>query len=337
MRSRLRIVLAWLRRWRRAALLRDFFWAGRHAAHMNEICRTLDCDYLGPKFAAAFLRVSGAEAAFVECNTSIAVPILLAALAAENRSPADVRWIVVTHVHLDHAGGAGVLAAACPQATVLAHPAAARHLRDPSKLIASAREVYGAERFAALYGEIVPVPAERVRELADGESVDFGRGTLRVHHTRGHAKHHFVVEDDATDTVFTGDTFGLAYPALQRAGTFAYPSTSPAGFEADEARRSIDRVLALGRKTVCLTHYGAYEDQSGIAEQLLPWIDLSEQLLEVARAKGPSAEPEVREALRARMAENATARGLSLTAGDWEILKQDLDLNAQGLVAVAGR
>lgn len=304
---------------------------------MSEICRTLDCDYLGPQFAAAFLRVSGDEAAFIETNTAFAVPTLLAALAAEGKSPGDVRWIVVTHVHLDHAGGAGVLAAACPDAVVLAHPAAARHLRDPSKLIASARAVYGAEKFAALYGDIAPIPSERVRELADGESVDFGRGTFRVHYTRGHAKHHFVVEDDAVDTVFTGDTFGLAYPALQRAGTFAFPSTSPAGFEADEARKSIDLVLGLGRKIACLTHYGAHQAQAEIAGQLRPWIDLSEQLVSVARSKGPESEPEIREALRSRMAEAASARGLVLGASDWEILQLDLDLNAQGLVAVANR
>lgn len=304
---------------------------------MREICRTLDCDYLGPKFAAAYLRVSGDEAAFVETNTTHAVPILLAALEAEGLAREAVRYIVVTHVHLDHAGGAGALAAACPNATVLAHPQAARHLRDPAKLIASARQVYGDAKFDALYGSITPVAAERVRELADGEQVDFGRATLRFHHTRGHAKHHFVVEDEAVDTVFTGDTFGLAYPVLQRAGTFAFPSTSPAGFEADEARKSIDKVLSLGRKTACLTHFGPYQDLLGIAEQLRPWIDRSEQLLELARARGEGAEPEVRAALRTTMAEAAAARGLALDAEDWKILELDLELNAQGLVAVAAR
>ena len=304
---------------------------------MDEICRTIDCDYLEPEFAAAFLRISGAEAAFIEANTTFAVPKLLQALAAEGRSPTDVRWIVITHVHLDHAGGAGALAAACPNATVLCHPAAGRHLRDPSKLIASARDVYGPEKFAALYGDISPIPADRVRELADGESVEFGGSSLRVHHTRGHAKHHFVVDDEAADVVFTGDTFGLAYPLLQRAGTFAFPSTSPAGFEAEEARKSIDLVLGLGRKTACLTHYGAFQDLEGIAAQLRPWIDLSERLLEVARQKGPSSLAEIRETLRERMQECAAARGLQLGERDWTALALDLDLNAQGLVAVGAR
>lgn len=306
-------------------------------AAMTEICRTLDCDYLGPQFAAAYLRVSKGEAAFVETNTSHAVPTLLAALDAERIARQDVRYIVVTHVHLDHAGGAGVLAQACPNATVLAHPQAARHLRDPAKLIASARQVYGDAKFDALYGEIVPVAAERVRELADGEQVELGATTLRVHHTRGHAKHHFVVDDDALDSVFTGDTFGLAYPILQRAGTFAFPSTSPAGFEADEARKSIDKVLALGRRSARLTHYGAYEDLEGIAAQLRRWIDLSEQLLDLARERGAEAEAPIREALRARMQEEADRRGLALAAADWDVLSLDLDLNAQGLVAVGAR
>jgi len=304
---------------------------------MRSLCRTIDCDYLGPKFAAAYLRIEGDEAAFVETNTSHAVPTLLATLAEEGLAPEAVRWIVVTHVHLDHAGGAGVLAAACPNAIVLAHPQAVRHLRDPAKLIASARQVYGDEKFDALYGDIVPIAAERVRELGEGEGVDFGRGSLRVRHTRGHAKHHFIVEDEAADTVFTGDTFGLAYPRLQRAGVFAFPSTSPAGFEAEEAQKSIDRVLATGLRTACLTHYGAYEELEEIAAQLRPWIDLSEQLVEVARQKGPGAVGEIEAALRARMIQCAEARGLSLDAEDWKVLELDLELNAQGLVAVAGR
>lgn len=304
---------------------------------MRSVCRTIDCDYMGPQFAAAYLRIEGDEAAFIETNTSHAVPTLLATLAEEGLAPEAVRWIIVTHVHLDHAGGAGVLAAACPNAIVLAHPQAVRHLRDPAKLIASARQVYGDEKFDALYGEIVPIAAERVRELGTDEGVEFGRGSFRVRHTRGHAKHHFVVEDEAADTVFTGDTFGLAYPLLQRAGTFAFPSTSPAGFEADEARKSIDRVLGLGLRTARLTHYGAYDDLEGIAAQLHPWIDLSERLVELARAKGPESLGEVQAALRERMVQCASERGLTLDAHDWQVLELDLELNAQGLVAVAAR
>src|SRR5580704_15922229 len=202
---------------------------------------TIDCDIL-PKFTAAYLRVAGDECAFIETHTSHAQPKLLAELAAHGRRPEDVRWVVVTHAHLDHAAGAGALLARCPNATLLAHPRAARHLVDPRKLVASATAVYGAERFARLYGEIEPAPKERVRALEDGERFELGGAELQVFHTAGHAKHHFVVDDPVLRTVYTGDTFGLAYPALQRGGRFALATTSPTDFDPAEARKSIDLV-----------------------------------------------------------------------------------------------
>src|SRR4051812_12512714 len=184
---------------------------------------TIDCDVL-PRFTAAYLRVDGAECAFIETHTAHALPRLLAALASAGRAPGDVRWIVVTHAHLDHAAGAGTLLARCPNATLLAHPRAARHLVDPARLVASATSVYGAARFAELYGRIDPIPEARVRALDDGATFELGTSTLRVHHTAGHAKHHLVVDDPALRTVYTGDTFGLVYPALQRGVRFALAS-----------------------------------------------------------------------------------------------------------------
>jgi glyoxylase-like metal-dependent hydrolase (beta-lactamase superfamily II) len=297
--------------------------------------RTIDCDYTAPRYAAAFLRVEGDEAAFIETNTSHAVPKLLAALAAEGLAPSAVRWVVVTHVHLDHAGGAGALAALCPQATVLAHPRAARHLRDPARLVAGARAVYGDRRFDELYGEIAPVAPERVRELADGDVFPLGTTQLRALHTRGHAKHHLVVDDPAAGAVFTGDTFGLAYPDLQRAGTFAFASTSPTDFEPDEALASIDRVLGTGARVACLTHFGELTDLVGAAEQLRRWVELSARLVEQARASGPEAASHVAVALREAMAAQAARIGLALTDDDWRLLALDLDLNAQGLLHAA--
>ena len=171
---------------------------------------TVDSD-VKPGFTACYLRVAGDECAFVEAHTSYATPRLLAALAAEGRRPEDVRWIVITHAHLDHAAGASALMAACPNATLLAHPRAARHMTSPQKLIDGATAVYGAERFKELYGSIEPIAASRVRALEDGESFALGDATLRVWHTAGHANHHFVVDDPCIDTVYTGDTFGLVY------------------------------------------------------------------------------------------------------------------------------
>jgi len=300
---------------------------------------TIDCD-LAPKFTAAYLRVAGDECAFVETHTSHATPKLLRALEERGLRPEQVRWVVVTHAHLDHAAGASSLLARCPNATLLAHPRAARHLIDPAKLVASATQVYGAERFAALYGSIDPIPSERVRTLDDGATFDLGGATLRVHHTAGHAKHHFVVDDPSLQTVYTGDAFGLAYPALQRGARFAIASTSPTDFDPIEARRSLDKILSLGEEAACLTHYDEVPDLLEVAEQVRGWIDRSEGWLEEAvKSEEPLAAitQQIRTKLRLAIDEDASGRGLGLTEDDWRVLATDIDLNAQGIAFVADK
>lgn len=299
---------------------------------------TIDADADVAGFTAAYLRVSGSECAFVEAYTSHALPRLLDALAKAGRKPEDVRYVVVTHAHLDHAGGAGALVRACPNATLLAHPRAARHLVDPSKLVKSATGVYGEERFRKLYGTIEPIAAERVRALEDGESFALGDSKLTVLHTAGHANHHFVVHDPALDTVFTGDTFGLVYPALQAHGRFALASTSPTNFDAAEARKSIDRVLALGTETVRPTHFGEVGGPAEVAAQLRRWIDLAERWVDEAAAGDESIE-----AMTTRLAgqwedaivKDAEARKLGFGERELSALALDIDLNAQGLAFVA--
>jgi len=301
---------------------------------------TIDCEPTTPGYVAAYLRMDRGECAFIEAYTTHALPRLLAALDAHGRRPEDVRWVVVTHVHLDHAGGASALLARCPNATLLAHPRAARHLVDPSKLVASAKVVYGEAYFEKVYGTIEPAPADRVRALADGETFDLGASRLRVHHTRGHAKHHFVVHDPATRTVFTGDTFGLVYPSLQRAGRFALASTSPTDFEPDEARSSLQRVLDLGEETACPTHFGEVGGLPEIAAQVRRWVDRSEQWLEEAATSDASATDlakGIAGKLRRGIEEEAYAIGLQLGQADWELLDLDVRLNAEGIAYVADK
>ena len=298
---------------------------------------TIDCDRI-PEFTAAYLRVAGDECAFIEAHTSHAVPRLLASLAEHGKRPEDVRWVVVTHAHLDHAAGASALLAACPRATLLAHPRAAKNLIQPERLVAGAKAVYGEERFAALYGRVDPVPAERVSALADGETFPLGDAALRVLHTAGHAWHHFVVDDPATETVYTGDSFGLVYPALQRRTRFALATTSPTGFHAAEARKSIDRILSLGEPTACPTHFGEVRGLEEIAAQLRHWVDLSEQWVEEAASSGAplaAIEASIAAKLRESIFADAGSRGLVLTADDWRLLALDIELNSQGLAYVA--
>lgn len=294
---------------------------------------TVDCDVL-PRFTAAYLRVAGEECAFIETHTAHALPKLLGELAARGRRPEDVRWIVVTHAHLDHAAGAGALLAKCPNATLLAHPRAAAHLVDPTKLVASAIRVYGEARFAEMYGTIVPIPEGRVRALDDGATFELADATLRVHYTTGHAKHHFVVDDPALDTVYTGDAFGLVYPALQHSGRFAIASTSPIDFEPPEARHALDLVLGLGERHACLTHFDAVDDLAEVAAQVRGWIDRSEAWLEeclVSDAPAPEQTKRIADEYRAALVT------YPLRAEDLELLATDIDLNAQGIVVAAER
>ena len=301
-----------------------------HARH------TIDADVI-PQFTAAYLRSAGDEHAFIEAHTSHAVPKLLAALAARGGKPEQVRWIVVTHAHLDHAAGASALLSRCPNATLLAHPRAARHLIDPSKLVASATAVYGAARFAENYGTIEPIPKERVRALDDGATFALGDATFSVHHTQGHAKHHFVVFDRTLGTVYTGDAFGLVYPALQRGVRFAIASTSPTDFDAAEARKSLELVRDLGADAACLTHFDEVRDLDEVGAQVRAWIDRSEAFLDEELRRDdalPVTTARLEAKLRAAIAEDAARRGLSLGPDDWKLLALDLELNAQGIAFV---
>jgi glyoxylase-like metal-dependent hydrolase (beta-lactamase superfamily II) len=294
---------------------------------------TIDAD-VRPRFTACYLRVADGECAFVEAHTVLAVPRLLSALALQGRKPEDVRWVIVTHAHLDHAAGASALLAACPNATLLAHPRAAKNLVNPDKLVQSATAVYGEKRFRELYGTIDPIPEKRVRALGDGESFELGDAKLTVWHTSGHAYHHFIVDDPATDTIYTGDTFGLVYPDLQRWGRFAIPSTSPTGFHAGEARKSLDKVLSLGRRYVCPTHFDAYEDAATIAAQVGRFVDRAAVWVdEGARGEESVEALEARyvSAWRAAIAEEAPRFG----AAENEFLALDVTLNAQGLAHAA--
>ncbi|MEK7793515.1 MAG: MBL fold metallo-hydrolase, partial [Candidatus Hydrogenedentota bacterium] len=182
---------------------------------VTEHITTIDGNYTCPQRAAAYLLVDGDEAAFVDNVKRFAVPDLLAALSQRGLSSEQVRYIIVTHVHLAHSGGTAELLKHCPNATVIAHPRAGRHLIDPSKLIAAARPIYGDELFEREFGVIEPVPAERVRIVEEGDTLDFGARTLEFLHTPGHAKHHLSVIDPGTESALTGDAYGLAQLRLQ--------------------------------------------------------------------------------------------------------------------------
>jgi len=301
---------------------------------------TIDCDYTMPRFAAAYLLIHEGKAAFIDNNTAHAVPIMLKALEEHGLTPDDVELCIITHIHLDHAGGSSALMKACPNATLVAHPRAAKHAIDPSKLVASAKQVYGDEKFTELYGEIDPIPESRVRIMEDGDTLDFNGRRLEFLHTRGHANHHFVIVDRTESAIFTGDAFGLCYPDLCRDGLFVFPSTSPTDFDGELARNAVRRIVETGVSTAYPTHFGPVTQLSEAADQMIDWLDYSEALMKKARDSDQSdeqltglIEPELRERFRQKL------EGTSV--GDdpatWERIAMDIDLNAQGLAFVAAK
>ncbi|MEJ2541595.1 MAG: MBL fold metallo-hydrolase [Gemmatimonadota bacterium] len=302
----------------------------------------VDCHYRGlPRFAAAYLVLDGDRAAFVDNNTVRAVPRLLESLRTHGVAPSQVDYLVVTHAHLDHAGGTAALAEACPDATILAHPKAAPHLVDPEKLVAGATAVYGQETFDELYGRVDPVPEARVRVVEDGEAVAFGGGEWTILHTRGHADHHFCLHDPAAGVLFAGDAFGLCYPDLQEHGTLAFPSTSPTGFRPAEARAAVDRILEVEPETVFLGHFGALDARilPEAARQLHQHLHFAGELAREAEA-GDLPDEALQGWVQPRLLDyfRGVFDGLGPLGRDpkvWDLLSMDLELNAQGIAFAA--
>ena len=293
----------------------------------------VDAEYLYPGHAAAHLIVDAGRAAFVDVGTNQSVPYLLGALDELGIARTAVELLLVTHVHLDHAGGAGLLLRALPNATVYLHPRGVPHLIDPTRLIAASKQVYGEVAFARLYGELVPIPRERVHEVADGERVRLGARTLELIHVPGHALHHYAIVDAAHASVFSGDTFGISYRALDNEnGAFITPTTPPSQFDPEQHIASIDRMLAYRPESVYLMHFSRVTGIPRLGESLKGQVA---QLARIARARRDDADPAagIRADMLALWLRLARAHGLTQSDAEiGKILAGDLALNTQGLL-----
>jgi len=293
---------------------------------------TIDTGFVRPRFDAAYLVVENGRGAFVDCGTNHAVPRMLAALGDAGLAPTDVDWLILTHVHLDHAGGAGELIARLPNAKLVVHPHGARHMIDPAKLWAGASAVYGESVMESTYGRLRPVPAERVVEAPDGHIVDLAGRALHCLDTPGHARHHLAVHDVRSNTCFTGDVFGLSYRDFDTAnGPFILPTTSPVQFDPAALHASIRRLVALQPAAMHLTHYGRVEDVTRLADDLHAQIDAMVAIAHAAHGK-PDRHAELAEALTDLYAKRAVAHGwMQGRAALVALLGMDIELNAQGL------
>lgn len=289
----------------------------------------VDADYVRPGLASLYLMQQGDEYAVIETGTSHSAKRLLALMAERGIESRQVRYVIPTHVHLDHAGGAGVLMRAFENATLLIHPRGARHMISPEKLVASSKEVYGEKLFVKLYGEILPVPEARVQQMEDGDTVELAGRSLEFRHTRGHANHHFCVWDKATQGWFTGDMFGVCYPWWRfEVDDFVLPATTPTQFDPVAYQESLALLAQYNPRFMYLTHSGRIAYTAGksalLSEQVARYAELA-----LATLDDPQS-----------LQEAITEYGLATlaafdTGADVEKHRQwlgvDMPLNAQGL------
>lgn len=224
-----------------------------------------------PGITAGYL-IRSSRPCLVETGTSTSAPVVQAALASLGIAPADLATVVVTHIHLDHAGGVGDIAAMFPSAQVVVHEKGARHLADPSRLMASARMVYG-DALDVLFGELAPVPADRLRTLDDVGMVDLGGGRrLESYYSPGHARHHVGLVDSGTGDLYVGDAAGVYIPET---GDLR-PATPPPDFDLEAALASIARFASLGPSRLLFSHYGPVSDVAATlersAEEISVWV-----------------------------------------------------------------
>ena len=292
----------------------------------------IDTGFHRDHFDAAYLLIEGERAAFIDTGTNLAVPRLLAALNALGLTPAAVDYVIPTHVHLDHAGGAGLLMQHCPSATMVVHPRGARHMIDPAALWAGATAVYGAEEMMRSYGKLVPVDAARVMTSADDMELRLAGRLLRIADTPGHARHHHCVWDDTTRGWFTGDTFGLSYREFDTArGPWILPTATPVRFEPEALRTSIERLLAAQPACIYLTHFSRVAEVPRLGALLLSLLD---EMVTLGRRVAASSDRH--EALKRgqleiflrSLAEHGCTHSRERIA---ELLAMDLELNAQGM------
>lgn len=300
---------------------------------------TIDCNYQRLEHAAAYLIIEDKCAALIDNNTVHAIPCIMRETERHGLRPEDIRFIIPTHLHLDHAGATSELVRICPNATVISHPRGVRHYADPARLIAGVKAVYGNEEFNRWFGEIKPIPIERIRSVDDGERIAFGARFLTFLHTRGHANHSITIHDSRSNGVFTGDTFGVEYRKSRMSKKpFLFCSTAPTDFDPAETRKSVRRILALNPECLYLAHFGGIEDVAAAAEVFLHFVARMEAVIAKAAASHlredalmALCEDEMRQAIM----DQFEYCGVKIDDADLRARDTHLNVNAKGVALVA--
>ena len=270
----------------------------------------------------------------IETCASPSVPYIIDGLKHLNIDLDNIQYIIVTHIHLDHAGGAGLLLEKCPNATIVVHPKGARHLANPSRLIAGAKAVYG-EKFKELFEPIIAIPEDRMIIKKDGETLRIGRNsTLTFYDTPGHANHHFCIHDHVSNGIFTGDTIGIFYQELLKDDIELYlPSTSPNQFNPDAMLHSANRIESFEIETIYFGHFGMSKNKNEVFRQLRYWLPLFVQTgrtcIETEPDKSMKA---VSEGLFSLVSSFLDQKGISRDHTIYPLLHLDLEVCAMGIV-----
>lgn len=299
----------------------------------------VDAGFVRPRFDAVHVVVEAGRAAIVDTGTRDAVPATLEALAALGLGPEAVDWVILTHVHLDHAGGAGHFMRRLPNARLAVHPRGVVHMTDPAKLWAGTVAVYGAQAAEAMYGEPLPIPADRIVPLPDGTTIPLAGRRLEILDAPGHARHHVVIRDTASGHLFAGDTFGISYREFDVDGRpFAFPSSTPVQFDPDALRATLRRMLALRPDAIYLTHWSRVDDIPRLGDTLLRLVDRYETIGRAALSQaGPDPAavlPVLEREMAALLLGEVAAHGCTLAPeAARALLAIDIELNAAGLLA----
>ena len=273
----------------------------------------------------------------IETGPSSSIAYIKEGLSKLGHKLSDVKYVIVTHIHLDHAGGAGLLLQECPNATLVVHPKGARHLVDPSRLVAGAKMVYG-DRFSLLFEPVVPVPEERLLIKGEGDELQIGPAcVLRFWDSPGHANHHFAIVDPVSNGVFTGDTAGIHYEQLAKEGIeFHLPSTSPNQFDPDTMRKSISRMQHENFSRAYYGHFGMTENPDAAFAQALEWLDI---FLDEANAASLAGENHIKLAkrLKERVSTHLATLGVPEQHEVYMLIELDLMVSSMGLLDYLGR
>lgn len=294
----------------------------------------VDSELIRKQFAGTYIVEDSNEVALIEISSANSVNKVLRALENYNICRSQVKYLFVTHIHLDHSSGAGKLLKELPNAKLILQPSGAKHMVDPEKLIAGAIAVYGKDVVTRDYGEILPVPEDRVISCNDGEIFKLGTRELITLYTPGHARHHISIFDNKTKGLFTGDSLGLSYPDLTVNGRrFYQPTTTPTAFEYDKMIESIEKMLTLKPKLIFFTHFGVSDEPNEVAKQIKKRLKDYKNIVESLKTFDNKEIKSLESKLESYYIRESKLHGVQLKDDKIvEIFAIDIKLNAMGLL-----